>query len=91
MNKNRFRELYNRIWRGDYNNIKFKDICDFVSYMGFSLVRQNGTSHKIFKMRGIADIINLQNDNGKAKIYQVKQIHSIIQKYKLGDDENECC
>jgi hypothetical protein len=42
-------------------------------------------SHHIFTKEGIAEIINLQSNQGKAKDYQIKQIRNLILKYKLGD------
>ncbi len=88
MNEKKFRDLYNRILSGDKANIKYTDACDFVEKLGFAEARQNGTSHRIFKMSGIPDIINLQEQNGNAKPYQVGEIKKIIKKYKLGGDDN---
>jgi predicted RNA binding protein YcfA (HicA-like mRNA interferase family) len=45
-------------------------------------------SHHIFSKDDVEEIINLQPKSGKAKPYQVKQVRSIILKYKLGH-ENE--
>ena len=83
MNQSKFNEIYDRILRGDTNNIKFRDICAFVEFLGFKLERQHGTSHMIFKAANIPDIINLQNSKGKAKSYQIAEIKKIIKKYKL--------
>jgi hypothetical protein len=53
-----------------------------LSDLGFS-VRIKG-DHHIFYKEGIEEIINLQPlKNGKAKAYQVKQVRTIILKYKL--------
>jgi len=41
-------------------------------------------SHHIFWKEGVAEIINLQPAGSKAKPYQVKQVRTIILKYKLG-------
>ena len=49
--------------------------------MGFK-VRIKG-SHHIFYKEGIDEIINLQSQGNKAKPYQVKQVRSLILKYKL--------
>ena len=49
--------------------------------------RQGGTSHTIFKTPWIGDPrINMQNDKGKAKAYQVRQVLLAIQ--KLEDSKN---
>ncbi|MFN7255461.1 MAG: hypothetical protein ACK5U2_10140 [Microcystis sp.] len=46
-------------------------------------------SHHIFTKEGVEEILNLQPKQRKAKVYQVKQIRSLILKYKLGyQDEN---
>jgi hypothetical protein len=37
---------------------------------------------------GIPEIVNIQNDNGKAKSYQVKQFLSLIEKYNLKLEDN---
>lgn len=89
MNRKKFQELYSRILRGDKNNIAYSDACDFVEELGFDICRQKGTSHRIYKMKSVPDIINLQNDKGNAKAYQVSQIRKVIEKYKIGDDKDE--
>jgi len=43
-------------------------------------------SHHNFRREGIEEKINLQRDNGKAKPYQVRQVRSVILKYKMGGD-----
>jgi hypothetical protein len=43
-------------------------------------------SHYIFSKDGIEEIVNIQEVNGKAKPYQVKQIREIIAKYDLNKD-----
>lgn len=40
-------------------------------------------SHYIFSKNGIEEIVNIQEVNGKAKPYQVKQIREIVAKYNL--------
>jgi len=37
---------------------------------------------------GVTEIVNIQNDNGKAKPYQVKQFLSLIEKYNLNLEED---
>jgi predicted RNA binding protein YcfA (HicA-like mRNA interferase family) len=50
--------------------------------LGFSLSRING-SHHIFTHPTIPELINLQNRNGKAIPYQVRQFLILIEKYAL--------
>jgi hypothetical protein len=53
--------------------------------------RQRGTSHAIFKTPWPGDPrVNIQNDKGKAKAYQVRQVLAAIDKLKgPGGIENE--
>ena len=62
-------------------NIAFRDLCGLLSALGFSL-RKKG-SHHIFFRDGVAEILNLQPKGGKAKPYQVKQVRSVVVRYKL--------
>ena len=40
-------------------------------------------------MDGVDEIINLQERDGMAKPYQVRQVIKIVKKYKMGGDDNE--
>ncbi len=62
-------------------NIRFDDLCAVLRFLGFR-ERIKG-SHHIFTKDGMFDRINLQSDAAKAKPYQVKQVRSIIVRYKL--------
>ena len=64
------------------NNIPFADLQKLLDVLGFSY-RVRGSHYDVYWREGIAEIINIQSDNGKAKAYQVKQVRGIIQKYKL--------
>ena len=64
------------------NNIKFSDLRKLILYLGFK-ERIKGSHHLFFK-KNIVEIINLQSlKDGKAKVYQVKQVRNIIIKYEL--------
>ncbi len=68
--------------RGEPANVKFVELVK-VCEAYFGQARQNGTSHKIFKTPWMGDPrINIQNEKGKAKVYQVKQVLLAIQKLK---------
>lgn len=69
------------------NNISFNELKTLLTYLGFN-ERIKG-SHHIFTRDGIQEILNIQALNGKAKIYQVKQVRNIIIKYKMGVVEDE--
>ena len=63
-------------------NIRFEELRRLLQSLGFG-ERIKGSHHIYFK-DGIQEIINLQPlPNGKAKPYQVKQIRTLIVKYKL--------
>ncbi len=63
-------------------NTKFEDLCNLLKRLGFEM-RVKG-SHHMFRKEGILEKINLQREGDEAKPYQVKQVRSIILKYKLG-------
>jgi len=63
-------------------NIEFSELRKLILSLGFA-ERING-DHHIFSKADIIEIMNLQPlKGGKAKAYQVKQVRSIILKYKL--------
>lgn len=63
-------------------NIRFNELRNLVLSLGFD-ERIKG-DHHIFTKAGVPEILNLQPlRDGIAKAYQVKQIRSIILKYKL--------
>ncbi len=62
--------------------IRFDELCSLLESLGFEK-RVNG-SHHIFRKRSVEEKINLQRDGGKAKPYQVKQVRTVILKYRLG-------
>lgn len=67
-------------------NVKFNDFVIILEAFGFFLARTDG-SHNIFKNNSIAEIINIQNVNGEAKPYQIRQFFSLIEKYNLKMEE----
>ena len=64
-------------------NIDFALLCQLFVRLG-SNERVKG-SHHIFTRDGIAEIVNLQPKGKEAKPYQVKQVRSILVKYRLGE------
>ena len=65
-------------------NIGFDELCGLLSQLGFEM-RVRGSYH-VFTLGGVFEQINLQRDGAKAKPYQVKQVRTVITKYKLGKD-----
>lgn len=61
-------------------NIRFSDLMK-VCEKYFGKPRQHGTSHAVFKTPWAGDPrINIQDDKGKAKAYQVRQVLLAIEK-----------
>jgi hypothetical protein len=55
-------------------NVRFSDLCRTCDHY-FGEPRQKSTSHRIYKTPWQGDPrINIQEKNGKAKIYQVRQV-----------------
>jgi predicted RNA binding protein YcfA (HicA-like mRNA interferase family) len=63
-------------------NIAFSDMIGLVEGFGFRLSRVSG-SHHIFVHPEIVELVNLQEVNGKAKPYQVKQFLRLVEQYHL--------
>ncbi len=79
-------KLISRILRGSSDaNFSFPNLCELMKWLGFE-ERIRG-SHHIFRKEGISEKINLQKDGNKAKPYQVRQVRTILLKYKLMGDE----
>ncbi len=76
------KSLVSRIIQGTSDaNIPFGELCSLLKRLGFE-ERIRG-SHHIFRKSGIVERINLQQDGSKAKPYQVRQMRTIILKYKM--------
>ena len=59
---------------------ELKKVCEFY----FGSPRQSGSSHCVFKMPWPGDPrVNIQNQKGKAKAYQVKQVLLAIERMEL--------
>lgn len=63
-------------------NIRFSDAQTAVEAFGFQLSRVRG-SHHIYIHPDVPELINLQNVNGQAKPYQIKQFFEIVERYDL--------
>ena len=70
--------------RRELTNVRFNDLKK-VCEAYFGKARQSGTSHAIFKTPWQGDPrVNIQNDKGKAKPYQVRQVLAAIDKLESG-------
>jgi hypothetical protein len=60
--------------------IRFADLCK-VCERYFGEARQTGSSHRVYKTPWVGDPrVNIQNDKGMAKAYQVRQVLKAIER-----------
>ena len=60
--------------------IRFQDLCKVCEHY-FGEARQTGSSHRVYKTPWLGDPrVNIQNDKGMAKAYQVKQVLKAIER-----------
>lgn len=63
-------------------NIRFGDLIKVVEAFGFRFSRKNG-SHHIYTHAEMTELLNLQEKNGKAKAYQIRQFVALLEQYSL--------
>jgi hypothetical protein len=72
-------EIITKQMRDNPKDVRFNDLCKVCDFY-FGEARMSG-SHRIYKTLWQGDPrINIQNDNGKAKAYQVRQVIKAIDK-----------
>jgi predicted RNA binding protein YcfA (HicA-like mRNA interferase family) len=81
MAERRRRRLLQKLLSGS-RNIRFAEAVACAEAFGFRLSRING-SHHIYVHADVPELLNLQNVNGQAKPYQVKQLLRLIERYNL--------
>jgi citrate synthase len=60
--------------------IHFQDLCKVCEHY-FGEARQMGSSHRVYKTPWLGDPrVNIQNDKGIAKAYQVRQVLKAIER-----------
>ena len=68
------------------NGIRFNDLCKICD-LYFGEARQKGSSHRVYRTPWIGDPrVNIQNNKGMAKAYQVKQVLKAIE--RLEEEKN---
>lgn len=78
-------KLLLQILRGQSDaNIPFDGLRLLLLDLGFE--ERIRSSHHIFRKEGVEEKINLQREGNKAKVYQVRQVRSVLVKYKLGGE-----
>ena len=66
--------------RRDPKGVRFSDLCRIRNEY-FGEPRQRGTSHRVYRMPLPGDPgVNIQNEKGMAKAYQVRQVIRAIEK-----------
>ena len=75
---------------GALQNVRFGDMISLATGFGFRVERVSG-SHHILTRPGIRELINLQNVDGQAKPYQIRQFIRLVERYnlKLEEENNE--
>ncbi len=66
-------------------NVSFEDLRQLLHHLGFEERIRGG--HHVFRKEGVEEKINLQRDGKDAKVYQVRQVRSIILRYSLEGEE----
>lgn len=60
--------------RNNSSGVRFDELCKVCDYY-FGPARQASGSHRVYKTPWIGDPrVNIQNDRGNAKVYQIKQV-----------------
>ena len=75
--------------RNSQKNVKYSDFISLLNAFGFYYVRTNG-SHNIYHNDNVPKNVNVQDNKGQAKPYQVQQFLFLVDKYDLkitGEEE----
>jgi len=69
--------------RENPTGVRFVDLCKVCDYY-FGPARQKGSSHRVYKTPWRGDPrVNIQNRQGYAKAYQVKQVLKALDKLEI--------
>jgi len=75
--------------RRNPKGISFSDLCKVCDHY-FGEARQTGSSHRIYKTLWQGDPrVNIQDDKGMAKAYQVKQVLKAIERLEAQENVEE--
>ena len=86
MSKTRIADILS-VMRKNPKGVRFKDLCKVCDNY-FGKARQIRSSHRIYKTPWQGDPrVNIQNDKGMAKAYQVRQVLKAIE--RLENEENK--
>ena len=69
--------------RNNPSGVRFTDLCKVCEHY-FGQARQSSGSHRVYKTPWIGDPrVNVQNEKGRAKAYQVKQVLKAIERLEV--------
>ena len=72
--------------RQNPKGVRFTDLCKVCDFY-FGEPRQKASSHRVYKTPWPGDPrVNIQNDGGMAKAYQVRQVLRAIERLEAQDD-----
>ena len=72
---------------GEFANVAFADLIRLLLALGFREIGGRG-SHRVFARAGVSELVNLQEEAGQAKTYQVRQVASLIRRYDLSLEDD---
>ena len=74
--------------RQNPKGIRFRDLCQVCDFY-FGVARQTGGSHRVYKTPWPGDPrVNIQEHQGRAKPYQVRQVQKAIERPEADRDPN---
>ena len=79
-------KLLAQLSKGSVKNGAFDDVRRLVEALGFELKRVSG-SHHIFARADVPELVNLQEIDGQAKPYQIRQFLRLVARYSLEPKE----
>lgn len=74
-------KIYEKMLSGS-RNIRFEDFCKVAEAFRYRRDRTRG-SHHIYEHRQVTRPLNLQNDHGQAKPYQIRQFLRDVEEFHL--------
>ena len=75
--------------RSNARDVRFTDLCRVCDHY-FGPPRQKGSSHRIYKTPWTGDPrVNIQNEKGKAKAYQVRQVLRAIELLEVRNESEK--
>jgi hypothetical protein len=63
--------------QGNPAGVRFTELCQLAECFGWEFARQKG-DHRLYKRSGTKQLMNFQDSDGKAKVYQVRQLLAVI-------------